>query len=400
MSDTSSGGPRLAVLAVAVTALAAGSANVFLTRALLATPCPSDCAGGPYLAAPIYATLLAFIAMGLNLVVPCARLARARCARADGHVMSGALLGDDDELVAAADAREPLSVRGCASRYAQLVLPTVMDVFATVLSAASTLFVAASVGAATRGTMLLFAGAAGACGLGDALSRREWRGVAVSVTGTVLVGAAAVLDADAAASGGGGGGGGGALVGSLSPIAAAALGVGLSTLANLSQAVQVVVETVLLKAAVPLSPAEVNGVEGVLGSLVLLAALPCARLAGGEDVVATACCVARSPRAAILSVALIAAFAASTAAFMLLSSLRGAHFRVLLLVARSAVVWAVELLCGAAGSADGVAWGAHSFLAAAGYAVLGVGGALAWTAQDAKLRVRVVRTTAATLELN
>ena len=394
------------LLAVLI-ALSAGSANVFLTRVLLATPCPTDCAGGPFLAAPIYATLLAFVAMGLNLLVPCVRLVRARCARADegGAHASGALLEVDDDAVAdSRDAHEILGARACASRYAQLILPTVMDVFATALSASSTLFVAASVGAATRGTMLLFAGAAGACGLGEALSRREWRAVAVSVTGTVLVGAAAVLDADAAANGGGvggsGGGGGGALIGTMPPIVAAALGVGLSTLANFTQAVQVVIETILLKASVPLSPAEVNGVEGVLGALMLAAALPFARLAGGEDAAATACCVARSPRAAILSVALIAAFAASTAAFMLLSSLRGAHFRVLLLVARSAVVWAVELVFGAAGSADGVAWSPHSYLSAIGFVVLGAGGALAWTAQDAKLRVPVVRTTKMTLELN
>jgi hypothetical protein len=144
---------------------------------------------------------------------------------------------------------------------------------------------------------------------------------------------------------------------------------------------------------------ELNGVEGAAGAALL--ALPLALSAawpeGGaalrvEDARGVACCLARSGRAAALSAALCAQFLVSTNAFMALSALRGGNFRALLLVARSALVWAAELALwyggggGGGASGGGQPFGALGALAVAGYAVLVGGGAVTWGFQSARER--------------
>ena len=74
---------------------------------------------------------------------------------------------------------------------------------------------------------------------------------------------------------------------------------------------------------------------------------------------------------------------------MALSALRGGNFRALLLVARSALVWAAELALwygGDGGSGGGQPWGAWAPLAVVGYGVLLGGGALTWARQSERER--------------
>ncbi len=240
-------------------------------------------------------------------------------------------------------------------RYQVLIAPTLLDVFSTALAAAALLFVSASVGAATRGTLLIFTGLAAAA-RGTFPSLREWRSIVIAAVGASLVGAAAVLDAASSSSTSSGSG---------STSMTVALGLSLAILGNAAQAVQVVVEGALLSAkgttpAERYSADEINGVEGAMGAAMIFIILFISGSAGGEDVRATGCCLVNEPRAALLSLALVAAFAASTAAFMHLGNLAGLHLRAALLVSRSAVVWGAELTLGALGSGDGATWGTHS----------------------------------------
>ena len=394
----------LPLVGVSFVALSAGASNVLITRILIETPCPTSCfstnnnnsstAVTRPLAAPIYATLLAFIAMSLSLIIFCITQRTTITTKRRRHFASSineALVAinnedvesDDEfaiELIASdknvEDGKQKdhdtnklsHSMWPLLSRYQVLIAPTLLDVFSTALAAAALLFVSASVGSATRGTLLIFTGIAAAA-RGTFPSLREWRSIVIAAVGASLVGTAAVLDA----------GGDGDSGGSTSSMTTVVLGLGLAILGNAAQALQVVVEGALLSAKGPATPNErysaneVNGVEGVMGALMLFIALFISGSVGGEDVRATGCCLVNEPRAVLLSLTLIAAFAASTAAFMHLGNLAGLHLRAALLVSRSAVVWGAELTLGALGSGDGATWGIHSPLAAVGFAILVVG---------------------------
>ena len=361
--------------AVAAVALLFGAGNTMLTRFLMAAPCPAQCGAGP-LAAPLYTTLLAFLAMALSLLSPA--LACCCAWRSRGYA----------PLTASAPPRAPL-LRRCLP----LLLPTLLDALATALQAASCVFISAGSSSAMRGSLLLFTAAAGVA-TGEAPGRAEWVGIWLSTAGAALAGASALLDpssSTAIAS---------PTAPALSPPLAVAAGIALATASNAAQGAQVALEGSLLRtgsASASLTPAEVNGMEGLLGAL-LLAGVMAASSSGSsssglEDSRRTLCCLLAPSQQPLLlpalSTALLAAFAASTLAYMQLSQLRGGNFRALLMVARGALVWGVELALPALPGAWGLGsygqqWVPWAALAAAGYVLLAAGGLVSWQGQSAR----------------
>jgi hypothetical protein len=186
----------------------------------------------------------------------------------------------------------------------------------------------------------------------------------------------------------------------LSGAGAVALGVGLGTLSNAVQGVQVALETRFIEAG-RFAPLEANGVEGALGLgalaalMAVLQAVPAPAVPGAsfdngrvEDSADTLCCLAGSREIAAASGALFALFLVSTGCYMLLSATSGGNFRSLLLVARSVLVWGAELALFYAPAQDalpaalrapglarfGAPWLPHSWAAALGFAALAAGG--------------------------
>lgn len=380
-------------------ALTAGAANQLTTRLLLEVPCPGACSPDGVvrpLAAPVWATFVSFLAMALSLLQPL--LVWGCLSTAPPASNAEALLApaapppaSDAEALLAPVAPPPAPaavsvdcLRRARTRYARLSLPVCLDVGATLLQSASVLFCSAGASAAMRGSLLVFVCAALRL-VGPAsgwASRGEWVGIGISTAGAAMVAGAALGDA----------GGGTAAVGGGGGAATVALGLGLSTLSNVAQGVQVAVETTLVRAdggAPPLATWEINGVEGAAGAALLALPLALSRAwpAGGaalrvEDARALGCCLAAAPRAAALSAALCAQFLISTNAYMALSALRGGNFRALLLVARSSLVWAAELVLWYGGDrGDGQPWGAWGALGFAGYVVLVGGGVVTFAKQ-------------------
>ena len=425
-----------AVAAVAALALTFGAANSLLSASLLATACAPSCggggggagAGGAAFARPLFATLVAFCAQAacapaaaaISMLRRCAARAKPRDTGAGGGEAAARLLGGD-AAEAAADAdggeidsaasstlAEPafslhLPSRSTLLRALSLWLPALLDVVSTAAATGALLFVSASVSTATRGALLLFSAlAARACGVRDgAAGRAEWAGVALSSGGVVLVGLGAVLAAgvSGAANGAAGSDTGGS---GLSPAASTAAGIALGLAGNAVMSAQVVLETRIIEAAA-FAPAAVNSIEGVLGAVMLAVALAVAqavRMPGGapfEDSIGTGCCIASTPSIAWQVAALFAAFAASTAAHMELSAMRGSNFRSTVIVARVLLVWAAELvfeyapgaLSPGAAADDfsaryGVPWTSWSWLQAAGCAALAAGAVVSWRGQDAR----------------
>lgn len=268
-------------------------------------------------------------------------------------------------------------------RYKQLFIPTVLDVLATCLQAAAVNYVGAGPASAMRGTLLVFV-----CGATRLVGEKkewatagEWRGILVSSLGATLVGLAEIYSG---ASGEPQAGSSGTSLNALQ--LTAAFGLTLSTLSNIAQGVQVAYETASVRGGLggseSLGAFEVNGVEGVVGA-VLIAGLMVVVPTSFEDSSATACALRTSPSIQTLSLVLPLLFLVSTNAYMLLSVSRGGNFRALLLVARSALVWIAELSLYYSGQVGyGQPWGKGGGLAAVGYGVLVLGGVLTWRAQN------------------
>lgn len=321
----------MATLACAsITALTAGAANSLTTRLLLIEPLPPGCTGSgttQLLSATLYVSFLSFCGMALTLLgylVPC-------CTR--GVAAYTSLEGPSPLLPPSA----------LWKRYKQLLVPTVLDVLATCLQAAAVNYVGAGPASAMRGTLLVFV-----CGATRLVGEKkewatagEWWGILVSSLGATLVGVAEIYSG---ASGEPQTGSSGTSLNALQ--LTAAFGLTLSTLSNIAQGVQVAYETASVRGGLggseSLGAFEVNGVEGVVGA-VLIAGLMVVVPTSFEDSSATTCALRTSPSIQTLSLVLPLLFLVSTNAYMLLSVSRGGNFRALLLVARSALVWIAEL---------------------------------------------------------
>lgn len=484
-----------AIASVAALALIAGAANSFTTKVLLQTDCDAACTptsstvstlGIPAppqpkpFSKPVFATAVAFAAMGVSVLWPLAAWLRTVCrkcsdsksrhssrsglawrahaGRNDGDVDGGRfhpatewtkpsqglaslLLADDSDTLVVDpgggsvsinddgsftpyDSRTGAALSGHAGsslmgscgaavvHYAPLLIPTLFDLAATALQSAAVLFISAGINAALRGTLLLFsAWAAWAVGSKDgAASRGEWLGIVVATAGTVAVGVSALLDNGSGSSGSSSAASG---YGNWSSQSVIALGIGLSTLSNVVQGLQVAYETRFLEGN-RYTAMETNGVEGILGvaiSIVVLcifqftpapASMPGADNGHVEDTANTLCCLSHTPSLVWITIALFVQFGLSTSAYMLLSYLRGGNFRSLLMVARGALVWGVELACyyydtnaaaAAGGSVNinlnqyGVPWTKYGWLAALGFLIMGAGGCVSWVAQSRRQNI-------------
>ena len=405
----------LHVAGIASLALAAGAANTLLSAAVMATDCPSTCrGGGTAFGRPGFVTLVAFLAQAACAPTAAAVGYLRRCAAGTSTspattTSSVRLLdGDIDYAEGASEELATQPALRCSAawlrRASVLLVPAALDVASTAAATASLLFVSASVSTATRGVLLLFslaaARAAGSSRVRDgAAGLSEWVGVIVSTIGVALVGLGAVLAA-----------GNGAVTSSvagLAPAAATATGIGLALAGNFFMATQVVIETSTIEAST-FSPADVNSIEGVLGAALLAVGLGVAQAVPSpgsgnvplEDSADTACCLGASPALAGATAALFIAFCLSTSSTMELSALRGASFRSLVIVSRTMLVWAVELVfayapaalapADDAAAADdfatryGVRWTAWSWLQLAGCVALAAGAAVTWRGQSAR----------------
>lgn len=386
-----------AVLSVSALALLLGAGNTFTTRFLItALPCDASCAP-PGAAAgarvsfdkPVFTALLAFAGMaasGLWYLRGCLRGAerdsgRQRLPSEDADTGGGS---GEYKLLALSGAPTASSCVAVAQRYRPLALPAMLDVMATILQAAASLFIPAAVNAAVRGSILLFTALANRMlGVRDASAgSSEWRALGVSVLGVGLVGLASILNS--------GQGGASTSTSSLPPIAAAVLGVSLALASNVVQAVQVAYETLYLEGAI-YEPVEANAAEGALGVVVcavLLAAfqlVPAGSDGSGhvEDTAQTLCCLSATPPIAGVSALLWALFAGSTVAHMALSSMRGSLYRSFILCSRAVLVWGMEACAHvASGGTYGSGWQAWSWLEAVGFALLLVGGVAQFRAQS------------------
>jgi hypothetical protein len=356
-----------------------GSAATLVPRALLASPCPAD--GAP-LAAPVFAALCCTLAASLGLPIEFALRAR----RGRGRSRDGGAGSD------AADA--PREATLCS--YAPLVVPGILAAGGTLLQLAALVYLRASALAGLRGAFILFTAALSArLALKDApRGSEEWRCIAASAGGALLVGLAAELQAAAGADGGGAAGdGGGAGSG-----AQMAVGLALSLCGYAVAAVQVAVEQRALEGLAPFSRWEILGAEGVVGAIAciaLLAALalaPAAPLAAaGVDVPARVlACLRAAPLLPALGAAYGACSLALNALLLLLAAVIGPNYRVFIFTARGVLTFAVELALwyGPVAAARGFGQPASPYAALqlAGFALLIGGGARRLSAQQRRLQ--------------
>lgn len=389
------------VMAVAAAALAFGSGNTFVTKLLITgIGCDSSCAAtGPNSGStasfnkPIFSTLVAFGGMAAGVLYYVVKYLQARYgSKARVETKEALLEGDFSDAKAAHQSDDAVGglkilARAAFVRYRPLAVPAVMDVFATALQAAASLFIPAAVNAVLRGTILLFTAVANrVMGVRDAgASRREWTAIGISMCGVGLVGLSSVLNnADT-------GGTDSAIA--LPPAAMAAVGVSLALLSNVVQAVQVAYETRFLEGAV-YEPIEANAAEGVIGVGICAVLLLAAQLApfgtdNGhvEDSGQTACCIARTPAIAGVSFLLWLLFGFSTIAHMALSLLRGSNFRSFILCGRSLLIWGMEFVAyRVSGGSVGTGWATYTWLEALGFATLVAGGVAQYRAQSDRQR--------------
>lgn len=349
-----------AVALTSAVALLAGAGNSLGSRIALQQSCDS---GGMF-TAPIGVTLVAFLAMAGNALVP--------------------LL---DYLRASPEQRQPLSLKHVTlQRYGVLLVPTAFDVVSTALQTAAFLFLSAGVSSALRASLLLFVMAA--CKLlrtqEAAVSRQELLGTLVSVMGASIVSLPSILhpSSDDSSSGS-------SVAPSLSQQQRAVLGVLLSLASNAVQGLQVAIETKYLQLGT-FTADETNAVEGAMGAamlgvlLLLFGVVPGASVV--EPVAATWQCFTSTASVQSWLAALFILFLLSTTAFMRLSSLRGASYRALLMLARTVFVWLAELLLSAipgVAAAYGHGWdGAYGWLEVGGFVLLVAGGAVSWAGQS------------------
>jgi hypothetical protein len=412
---------------IAALATAFGAANSLATRDLFQLSCDLTCnpssITSPF-SKPVYASLIGFLAMALSVPVAMLEGYIVRRKTGEGKVRAGktfkkrrrslddedadvfgygggfgrssSLLlssinnpsGSDDSTSSSDDEKLPeQSTRPFFSRYIPLILPSLLDCLATALQAGAVLFISAGINASLRGTLLFFAAIFAVLlkSKEQNIGRIEQGGILLATIGATLVGVSAVLD-----SGSGGGG----------TMSSVILGCGLSLSSNIVQGLQVAIETKFIEKG-EFSALELNGAEGVIGSIVLILCLvvfaltPAPSVPGVafdnghiEDSLQTICCLSKSSEIVMASISLLFLFAFSTGLYILLSKLSG-NLRAFCMVARAIVVWAVELALsalpvGTTLSRFGAPWLEHSYIAAIGSAVLLIGGLVTWHGKHAR----------------
>lgn len=292
---------------------------------------------------------------------------------------------------------------------ALVLVPTCFDLSATILLSVGLLHITASVFNMVRGSEIVFSALLATVLLRRRLNRWHLCGIALCTAGVTVVGAASLLESAAAAASR-------RLRHHAGPIAPASpqqqlLGIGLVLAAEAVQAGQVVVEDLFLH-SLGLAPLTVVGFEGLYGMLLMCAVLPAVQLLPGtegaglhEDTADTLAQLAHSPRIRAAALWLMLSLAAYNVAGMLVTDSLGAVTRTVLETLKTLLVWVLNLLAFyASGAQLGEAWTGHSWLQAAGFAVL-VGGTMVYAHGEevqarrlrAKLRWARLRESLATL---
>ena len=241
--------------------------------------------------------------------------------------------------------------------------------------------------------ILLFCAVSTRVVLGTRYTPRQWAGIAVAMTGILLVGAAAFVqdedDNDGSSSGSGGGrsssGSGAGLH--------ATLGVCITLAGRLLQSVQFAYEERYMRAR-RFHPLQQVGAEGCIELLLLAAvvlpavqALPGGDGSGGgggggrlEDVVAALEEVCSTPRLGLLCALAFVGLALLNPLSMSIGKHGGSVLRVFMDVARSALVWLVELGIGllagrggGGGGGYGERWQRSSYVQLVGFVLICVG---------------------------
>jgi len=298
----------------------------------------------------------------------------------------------------------------------------VADLLATALSNVGLLYITVSVYQMLRGAVILWNTLFGVLFLGKRLNRLHYGGLALAVSGIVIVGAASLLSESAKSSGGVPSGApapgpadaehhwaGFSLRAALSPQARTAalrdgdpdassarwvvVGMGLIVASQFVQAAGMTLEEFLLR-RYELSSTQLVGAEGGVGCLLMVGiVLPLVALLPGHDVdgqyensLDTAYMIAHSPLiGGLLAVDLLAINLFNAAGMRITSSL-GAVFRSVLEAVRTLNVWLLDLALfyyfthGRLGEAWSREW---SWLQACGFVVL-VGAALTYGRGNAR----------------
>jgi hypothetical protein len=407
------------IASISTLATVFGAANSLVTRDLFQLNCHSSCSSQSsqqLFSKPVYATLIGFLAMTLS--VPVAMLQgyiirrknndqqmssrstttfkkRRRTNEDDfgfgGYDYKSTLLltsSINDETSTDIDNSnndtQPLMI-SCIHfslyKYIPLIVPTIFDVLATALQSSAVLFISAGINASLRGTLLFFTAffAILLKSKEQTINRIEKFGIFLSTLGASLVGVSAILDS-------------GSDGGSMDNVI---LGCSLSLLSNIVQGLQVAVETKFIETG-KYTALEVNGAEGIIGSIILVFCLLIFEYTSApsitgipfdnghiEDSINTICCLSKSNEIMTTSIILLILFAFSTGFYILLSKISG-NLRSFCMVARALVVWSIELALsaivptGSTLSRFGAPWLEHSYIAAIGGAVLLIGGLVTW----------------------
>jgi len=413
---------------IAALATAFGAANNLANRDLFQLNCDSSCSTtnvSSSFSKPVYASLIGFLAMGLSVPValiesyinhrktrtedtpmrPINSFKKRRRTNEDnedafgyegGYGRSASLLtssindpyGSDNSITNDEQLQTTISsISPFLFRYSPLILPSLLDCLATALQSGAVLFISAGINASLRGTLLFFTALFAVLLKSNEknIGRVEVGGIILSTIGATLVGASAVLDS-------------GSVDGET--MNSVILGCGLSLSSNIVQGLQVALETKFIEKG-QFTALELNGGEGVIGSIVLIVCLvifaftpapviPGITFDNGhiEDSLETLCCLSKSSEIVNASLSLLFLFAFSTGLYILLSKLSG-NLRAFCMVARAIVVWGVELALsylpvGTTLSRFGAPWLEHSYIAAIGSVVLLIGGLVTWHGKHAR----------------
>ncbi|KAL4458552.1 hypothetical protein ABPG75_013417 [Micractinium tetrahymenae] len=292
---------------------------------------------------------------------------------------------------------------------ALVLVPTCFDLVATILLSVGLLHITASVFSMVRGSEIVFSALLATAFLRRHLNRWHLNGIALCTAGVTLVGAASFLEGAARSTPS-------HMRNAADPSSQASprellLGIGLVLAAEAVQAGQVVVEDLFLH-SLDLAPLTVVGFEGLYGVLLMCGVLPVVQLLPGregggihEDSIDTLAQLAHSPAIRAAAIWLTIAMAVYNIAGMLVTDSLGAVSRTVLETLKTLFVWVLNLLAFYASDRRlGEAWTGHSWLQAAGFAVL-VGGTMVYAHGEevqarrlrAKLRWARLRESLATL---
>eukprot|EP00443_Scrippsiella_acuminata_P039178 CAMPEP_0115252682 /NCGR_PEP_ID=MMETSP0270-20121206/44270_1 /TAXON_ID=71861 /ORGANISM="Scrippsiella trochoidea, Strain CCMP3099" /LENGTH=369 /DNA_ID=CAMNT_0002668139 /DNA_START=168 /DNA_END=1277 /DNA_ORIENTATION=- len=307
---------------------------------------------------PWFITFIMFFAMALSLVFDKSMYSKSN--------------GMYESLIDEAPNGEPKM--SWSKKVKMVSIPAVFDILATGLCSMGFLYIPASVWQLLRGAEMVFAALFAVIFLRRKLLAFHWLGVALCVSGIILVGLASVW-----------GSGGGSDDGKGQDAKLLLLGMGLALGGQVVQAAQVIAEEWLLK-EVDLPGLTIVGFEGVWGGLIMLFfAFPLLYFVPGDDnghledeLDSFAMLRSSVPLAAMILVYTFSCATYNMAGIAVTGALSAVH-RVMLEAFRTSIVWIFGLTvhyCFDPASPFGEAWTPYSWMEVVGFFVLMLGQAV------------------------